>query len=365
MNARATAIARQEDEIAASRERAIAAKKPKSALRALAERLHVSEEGLQSTLLATSFKGATKEEFMALVITANAYDLNPMLKEIYAFPKKGGGITPMVGLDGWIKLANQHPQFNGIEFDDIVDDKGNVVAIEGVLYRKDRDRPTKMMVRLDEFKVDTNPNWRSRKRHMLWVRCYCHTVRVGLGITGLGIEDDQAAEPTEIRATSVPAKETAAEYLDDSIPALEDRDAKTGEVIDQKDPATGMTEVDEETARALDAAEDPASTITTDDEDAAPDERGTAQAGDAGDSAGQAKVAQQTAQDIDGPFDEKSPSEKVIDDVIDMINAATSMDDMKKVDAKWVKAMAAYDDEVTKDMDARINAKRKAIRDAG
>ena len=253
MNTRSQALAKQDDEVAASQARAIAARedqrRPKNALEAMAARLQVSSSGLKDTLLKTVFKDCKSDaEFIALTVVANQYNLDPLRREIYAFPAKGGGITPMIGYDGWIRIMNEHPQFDGIEFDHILDDKGKVTAVEGVIYRKDRTRPTKKMIYLDEFKVDTNPNWKNKPNHMLDVRCLCHTVRIALGVSA-GIEGD------EDRFGEVRQMEDA-DYSAAPV-SLPSHDSETGEVLDQnpepeRDPQTGMTQVDEETARELD-----------------------------------------------------------------------------------------------------------------
>ena len=152
MSARSQAIANENRAIDESQSRAIAARqaesRPRTALEKLAQRLDVTPQALTNTLKQTAFKGCSDAEFVALVIVANTYELNPLLREIYAFPKKGGGIQAIVGYDGWIKIANSHPQFDGIEFDHIEDGNGNLKAVEGVLFRKDRSHPTKKMVYL-------------------------------------------------------------------------------------------------------------------------------------------------------------------------------------------------------------------------
>ena len=87
----------------------------KSALTSLAGRLQVNSESLKTTLKATVCKGMknrdgsyrplTNEEFIAFVVVANNYQLNPLIKEIYAYPDtKSGGIIPVVSTDGWNSL---------------------------------------------------------------------------------------------------------------------------------------------------------------------------------------------------------------------------------------------------------------------
>jgi phage recombination protein Bet len=73
--------------------------------------------GLIETLKATAFKGQVSDAQMtALLVVANQYGLNPWTKEIYAFPDKNNGIVPVVGVDGWSRIINGHPQFDGMDF---------------------------------------------------------------------------------------------------------------------------------------------------------------------------------------------------------------------------------------------------------
>ncbi len=92
----------------------LAKKTKQTAIEAMASRLQVSAAQLQKTLQMTAFKDCkTPEEFVACVIVANTYQLNPLLKEIYAFSGKGGGVVPIVPVDGWISLMNKHKGEDG------------------------------------------------------------------------------------------------------------------------------------------------------------------------------------------------------------------------------------------------------------
>lgn len=340
--ARSLAIAAENQSIEASQQRAIAASKSRSALETLAARLSVSPSVLQQTLMATVFKGCSNSEFVALVIIANAHDLNPLLREIYAFPKKGGGIQAIVGYDGWIKIANNHPQFDGIEFLHVEDDKGNLKAIEGVLYRKDRKYPTKKMVYLREFKRNTDP-WNNAPAHMLDVRCFCQTVRLGLGVS-LGVEGDEDFDvdggTLNATATVLPDRKSIAEELDDGIP---DFDKETGEV--HQTDNRGMTEVDEETARRLDAND---GTLSA--------ENPTAAEGRADEDHGEAHDEAEGEKPLWQQHMEKAEAQ---------IAGATSLKDLNMVDDNWQKVKAGIPDEIEqKRIDGLIAAKRRQLRSA-
>lgn len=265
--ARSRAVANENRQIEASQQRAIAAReaeprKPRNALEAMAGRLQVSAGALKSTLMETVFKGCrSEEEFIALCLVANEYKLNPLLKEIYAFPSKGGGITPMVSVDGWIRMMNEHPEFDGIEFDYHADENGDVEAIESVIYRKDRSHPVKTIEYLHECKRGTDP-WKTSPLRMLRHRALIQGARIAFGFSGISADLDdtevQAITVMDAAPKTLPSAKSLAEELGDSIPNFDKReeqhDPYTGEVL-QRD-SRGMTDVDEETARQLDAGND-------------------------------------------------------------------------------------------------------------
>lgn len=267
--ARQRAIANESREIETSQQRAIASREiagsaPRrmSALESMSLRLGVTQQELQDSLVATVFAGCrSKAEFLALVVVANEYKLNPLTKEIYAFPSKGGGVVPMVSVDGWITLMNSHPQFDGIEFDYHTDAKGNIEAIESIIYRKDRSRPIKVIEYLEECERPTDP-WRKTKRRMLRHRALIQGVRVAFGFSGIYAPDDEdvvEASYQVVPQQAVPSMRSIGEELDDEIPNFDARrneahDPQTGEVIQYDN--RGMSEVDEETACQLDAGSD-------------------------------------------------------------------------------------------------------------
>ena len=85
-------------------------------LACLAERYGMLPQALYNTLKATVFSAARNDaEFDALCLIAKQYGLNPITKEIYAFPSKGGGVVPLVGVDGYVSMLNRQPDFDGLE----------------------------------------------------------------------------------------------------------------------------------------------------------------------------------------------------------------------------------------------------------
>lgn len=154
----------------------------------MAGRLNVEAESLLTTLKATVCKGCSDPEVMAFSIVANEYNLNPFIKQIYAFPAKGGGIVPVVSVDGWITMTNNHPQMDGIEFEDEHDEKGNLISIACTIYRKDRSRPIRAKEYLEECRRPTDP-WKMPHR-MLRHKALIQTSRIAFGFSGITDEDE-------------------------------------------------------------------------------------------------------------------------------------------------------------------------------
>ena len=119
----------------------------------LATKLDMGDgSGLIDTLKATAFKGQVSDAQMtALLIVANQYSLNPWTKEIYAFPDKQNGIVPVVGVDGWARIINSNPQFDGMDFTQ--DDDSCTCTI----YRKDRSHPIRVTEWMSECRRSIGP----------------------------------------------------------------------------------------------------------------------------------------------------------------------------------------------------------------
>lgn len=142
-----------------------------------------SGQGLIETLKKTAFKGAvTDEQMAALLIVANQYKLNPWTSEIYAFPSNGG-ITPVVGVDGWARIINENPQFDGMDFEQ--DSESCTCRI----YRKDRAHPVSVTEFMEECRRNTQP-WKSHPKRMLRHKAMIQAARLAFGFAGIFDEDE-------------------------------------------------------------------------------------------------------------------------------------------------------------------------------
>lgn len=206
-----------------------------SILDTVASRFGMDPIGFQRTLRSTVFKDANNEEFAALLVVANEYKLNPLTKEIYAFKAQGGGIVPLVSIDGWVRIMNEHPQFDGIEFTDLPDDEGNLMAIEATIHRKDRSHPIKVIEYLSECKRNTDP-WKNMPARMLRHKSLIQCARYAFGFSGIYSEDDVdlLANGGQVRDLQpVPPMRNVTPQIEDGREE-EEHDPETGEVAQPK-----------------------------------------------------------------------------------------------------------------------------------
>ncbi len=185
---------------------------------AMAQRFGVDAGKFLATLKATAFRqkegvDISDEQMMALLVVANEYKLNPFTKEIFAFPDKQNGIVPVVGVDGWLRIINDHSQMDGIEFryseTIVVDPSTNEKKpkhkpcpewCEAIIARKDRSNPTVVREDFDEVYrepfQDRNKKywiggpWQSHTKRMLRHKALIQAARVAFGFSGIYDEDE-------------------------------------------------------------------------------------------------------------------------------------------------------------------------------
>lgn len=175
-----------------------------------ANKYSIESDKLLSILKATAFKQkdveVTNEQMAALLVVADQYGLNPFTKEIFAFPDKQNGIVPVVGVDGWSRIINDHPQSDGFEFrqceemETLADAQPCPKWIEIVIYRKDRSHPIVVREYLDEVYrplgkySDGNKHkpgpWQTHTKRFLRHKTLIQGARIAYGFGGIYDEDE-------------------------------------------------------------------------------------------------------------------------------------------------------------------------------
>lgn len=251
-----------------------------------ASRYNIDANKLMSTLKATAFRQRnnreiTDEQMAALLIVADQYKLNPFTKEIFAYEDKGA-IVPVVSVDGWARIINEHPAFNGLEFRYSEDmetptaGKACPIWCEILIYRKDRDRPTIVREYLDETyqgprgENKINGPWQSHTKRMLRHKVLIQGARIAFGFAGIYDEDeadriverDMGAAETVAQPTSRVAMPQARPKQVSSQPAdvIEQPAQRTRQPVAQrqqtKEPAQDVAPAEAEQTDGTDLATD-------------------------------------------------------------------------------------------------------------
>jgi len=149
---------------------------------------------------------ASDGELAVVAGVCATYGLNPLVKEAHAFIS-GGKLQVMIGIDGWLKIMNRHPDFDGVEFDYEWDGK----ILSGVttkIFTKNRSRPVCVTEWLDECKQDKSDAWRKYPKRMLRNKSLGQCIRVAFGISEI-LDDDEASRITQGERDVTPQRTAA------------------------------------------------------------------------------------------------------------------------------------------------------------
>ena len=158
-----------------------------SVINDLASQLRCQPDKLLNLLKGTVFRNCKRnEEFQMACMVAREYKLNPILKEIYAFPSQNG-VVPIISIDGWIRIINSHPKYAGCKFvynGKIDGDGEGDLSCTCLIYRNDRREPIAVQEFYEECYRDTDP-WNGMPRRMLRWKSLIQCARVAFGFAGI------------------------------------------------------------------------------------------------------------------------------------------------------------------------------------
>ncbi len=186
-----------------------------TALQQIAGRLAVSEDEIKSivmhTVMPNGGKQVTQDQFVTFVAVANEYKLNPLTKEIYAFPARGGGIQPVVSIDGWLKIINNHPQFNGMTFEDVISEDNGLIAVKCKIYKKEIEHPVEVVEYMNECRGISEP-WKKWPSRMLRHKAAIQAGRYAFGLSGI-IDPDEAERYKDAGVIQADVIDTSADEM--------------------------------------------------------------------------------------------------------------------------------------------------------
>jgi phage recombination protein Bet len=199
-----------------------------SLLAKFSERYAVDANKMLDTLKSTAFRQSngqapSNEQMMALLVVADQYQLNPFTKEIYAFPDKGG-IVPVVGVDGWSRIINSNPEFDGMDFEQ------DAESCTCIIYRKDRNHPIKVTEWMAECKRNAGP-WQSHPRRMLRHKAMIQCARIAFGFVGIYDQDEAERITERDMGQAVVVDDKQVEFEAEHLPALRDASLEGPEAL--------------------------------------------------------------------------------------------------------------------------------------
>lgn len=170
----------------------------------------LTNESFVKTITQTAFQGIaawTQADLERLLIAAETYQLNPLNREVFALAQSMEPLQPIllvVGVDGWSKILNAHPQFDGVQFLEASEHLDNVPSwIECTIHRKDRAVPVAVKEYFQEVRGE-HMAWLTHPRRMLRHKALAQCARIAFSLSG--IYDTDEAHRIQAAKSLAPAK---------------------------------------------------------------------------------------------------------------------------------------------------------------
>jgi len=145
--------------------------------------------------------GLTKTEWELFLYMAKLYDLNPLLREIWAVKYAGKPANIFTGRDGLLKIAHKSGMFDGmrtvllvatqqgVEEADIAPKGAEILGSKCYVWRKDMSHPVEVSVKLSEY--DTHRStWKEKPDTMIRKVAEAHCLRRTFSIHGLYLPEE-------------------------------------------------------------------------------------------------------------------------------------------------------------------------------
>lgn len=128
-----------------------------------------------------------------LLRLASKYQLDLLSDELALLQNQDQTYHPLITIDGWSKLINNHPQCAGMSLSDSTELIDGIPAwMECTIYRNDRILPIVIKEYLEEVRTD-HSSWQQMPRRMLIHRVIQQCARLALGISS---NEYSALKPT-------------------------------------------------------------------------------------------------------------------------------------------------------------------------
>lgn len=197
-----TSSAPRKTSAAHSRKLGIPSNTPETVIQAICDS-GLSYDTYVRTITATALSDLAawnQSDLERLLIAARAHGLNPLNREIFMMGNSTDA-PPLiaVGVDGWAKIMNSHPQFAGMMFTESSEHSNDVPRwIECEIHRHDRVVPLKVREYFEEARSE-HLAWLTHPRRMLRHKCMVQCARLAFGLSGI-YDADEALRIKEARS---------------------------------------------------------------------------------------------------------------------------------------------------------------------
>lgn len=169
---------------------------------------------------------ATNAEMTVVSSIFAKYDLNPFIREGHAFVS-GGKLQVIIGFDGFVKVMNRQPNFNGVEFVDNFDNK-ELISVTTKIHIKGRDFPVCTTEYMDEAYQPNSAAWKKFKKRMLRNKSLAQCIRIAFGVADV-IDPDEASRITQGEKNITPQTSSVStvdyQAIDQEMAECEDHDS--------------------------------------------------------------------------------------------------------------------------------------------
>ena len=146
-------------------------------------------------------KDLNQTEWELFLYVARLYDLNPLLREIWAIKFRGQPAQIFTGRDGLLKIAHQSGMFDGMRTVLLIEQNGQVLETDIApkeaeilgskcyVWRKDMSHPVETSVKFSEYDKGRS-TWKEKPDTMIRKVAEAHCLRRAFSIHGLYLPEE-------------------------------------------------------------------------------------------------------------------------------------------------------------------------------
>lgn len=211
------------------------------------------------TLKNTVARDANEHEFKMFISLARRYGLDPFNKEIFFF-KVNGKPQIITSRDGYLKIADRHPEYDGLVSDVVKENdkfrrridgidheygtqRGDIIGAYALVYRKDRKYPVYVFAPFNEYDANTRV-WRQYPSAMILKCAESMALKRAFTVSGLVSRE-------EMKIVHIQEEEENKNSNNSTLPEVEHHELPEEEIKDDTDGNNNQNEDEYDTANNI------------------------------------------------------------------------------------------------------------------